>query len=214
MMSMNIREQREQKKLITEGPYKGLPVYFSDYSKNLLLSHLREVTSKVVINHRAGQKKFKFNSLVTVNFPEEFSSYVLSSKTCEKLNNLVQVVSDLKKLKWINSLQFCIEQRAQKKPFKGLHVHILINHSKYRKSYVLRSIYGKLTSKGVTHLLGKQCVQSKNSIDHRTCNGQDNYNGVLEYISGNKADEDKNDKVLCDEELRNSYGLKNLYCVG
>lgn len=211
---MNYREKRDPKKFIESGEYKGLPAYFSEDTKKLLLTHLRDVTAKVVINHRAGQKKLVYNSLITVNFPEEFSSYVLSAEnTSEKLNSIIQVIKQLITLKWIYSIQFSIEQRAQKKPYKGLHLHCLVNHSKYRKSYVIRSIYGRLTSKGVTHLLRRQCITSKNSIDVRACNGAEQYNNVLEYINGVKNDEDKCKKVLLDEDLRRTYKLEKLYCI-
>lgn len=204
-------EPVKHKNYIQSGKYKGLPSYFSDEVKELILHYTREVVGKLRDSDVKKYGKYKFNSLVTLNPNELISGEILRS--AEKLTTLIKSLKNLTSLKWINNIKFTVEQRSVCKPYKGLHIHMLINQTqRYKKSYIIRSIYTRLTSKKFIDECGI-FIDTKNSINVRLCNNDDNYNRCLEYIRGNK-EECKSSKVALDKLFRTEYKLIDLYEVG
>lgn len=120
-----------------------------------------------------------------------------------EISSLVKVMDKIIKKRWFTSYVYVYEQRQSEedKPYHGIHTHIIVEKGTVKKSEVIREVYN--TSKDI--------VGSKQSIDVKILETDNDLKTRINYIIGQKSTLEKQQKQKIDILFRQKNNLQNYY---
>lgn len=123
-----------------------------------------------------------------------------------ELKQLMKCVDKVLKKKWMTKYIYVYEQRQDEidKPYHGIHMHMVVEKGDKKKAEVIREVYNTC----------KRIVGSKQAVDVKPLENAHDLAVRLNYMLGQKADEEKRKKQVIDKIFRQENNLQSFYKKG
>lgn len=192
----------EKNKLFLLSSEKGLKQAFVQFWKNYYLQKIAncEMDTMIVgLQKLREEMREKEDAKCT-----DWTLITINPYLHVTMKELEAVVLKVVSKKWITTYCYTYEQRAEtSEDYKGFHCHLLIYRKDKSNSTLIREI--RNTCKNI-------CDTSNTHIlNFRNLKTDDDVRKAYNYITGEKADENKHIKQMIDKEFRIHYKLKPFY---
>jgi len=165
-----------------------------DISKDKNLTKLYKEIKKLK-DEKSKESDTKYLGFFTFNFSPEIT-----------LEQVFICMNKIISKKWFIEYSYTIEQRGESldELGKGLHVHLLFNRNQKRPSECVRECYNTFSKyTGITFTIFNQKCCKFYPLEY--------YQDKIQYMSGEKWEQDKMKKVEMDKEFRRINDIKVLY---
>lgn len=199
----------ELDKLIFDNRFKGLLV---EAEKDLFKMYSRKIIKMQLENGTYYSKELqdtfdRYKTLLEqVNKKDEYYFITICPYEDIEIRKFEKVVEKLLKKKWLQKYIYVYEQRQSDPtlPIFGIHLHMIVERDKIAKSDVIREVFSTC----------KSICGSKQSIDVKLINTQQELNVKLNYILGQKSTIEKQQRQIVDKLFREQYQIKSYYKEG